>query len=101
MEHVEQAFQARQIRVPTAELNKFVEQEVQPRLRAAGSRRKFPVIYASQVAVAPPTVVLFTRTRKKLHFSMERFLINRLRHRYQFYATPIVVRQRLRRAGRG
>ncbi len=101
LEHVEQAFQARQIRVPTAELNKFVEQEVQPRLRAAGSRRKFPVIYASQVAVAPPTVVLFTRTRKKLHFSMERFLINRLRHRYQFYATPIVVRQRLRRAGRG
>ncbi len=96
LEHVQRAYQARRLRVPTAELNQFLQREVQPRLQAASPRRKFPVVYGSQVAVDPPTFVLFTRSRQKMHFSVERFLVNRLRERYGFYATPLVVRQRLR-----
>ena len=41
-------------------------------------------------------IVLFTRTRKKLHFSIERYFVNQLREAYDFYATPIRVIQRTR-----
>ena len=94
---VKQAFEARQFRVSTAVLNSFLEKRALPSLAAAGSQRKFPVKYAAQVAVAPPTFVFFTRSPRKLHFSKQRFLINRLREEYGFYATPIRILQRKRR----
>ncbi len=94
---VKQAFEARQFRVSTAVLNSFLEKQALPSLAAAGSQRKFPVKYAAQVAVAPPTFVFFTRSPRKLHFSKQRFLINRLREEYGFYATPIRILQRKRR----
>ena len=94
---VKQAFEARQFRVSTAVLNSFLEKQALPSLAAGGSQRKFPVKYAAQVAVAPPTFVFFTRSPRKLHFSKQRFLINRLREEYGFYATPIRILQRKRR----
>ena len=89
LELVGEAYRARLIRVSTAELNQFLEREVQPMLMSAASSRKFPVKYATQVAVTPPTFVFFTRASKKLHFSTQRFVVNRLREKYGFYATPI------------
>ncbi len=96
LEHVDKAFQARSLRVPTGELNKFVETEVQPMVQSRQTTRKFPVMYASQVSTSPPTFVFFTRTRDKLHYSTTRFLSNRLRDKYEFYATPIRIVQRVR-----
>ncbi|MCH8819787.1 MAG: ribosome biogenesis GTPase Der, partial [Acidobacteria bacterium] len=49
----------------------------------------FPIKYMVQVKVAPPTFVCFTRTSRKLHFSTQRFLVNRLREKYGFFATPV------------
>ena len=40
----------------------------------------------------PPTIVLFTNSRAKLHFSNERYLMNQLRKRFGFEGTPIVVK---------
>jgi len=36
---------------------------------------------------------------KKLHFSFERYVENRIRERFPFTGTPIIIRQRLRRGG--
>lgn len=96
LEHVDKAFEARRLRVPTGELNKFVETEVQPIVQSRHASRKFPVMYAAQVATSPPTFVFFTRTRDRLHYSTIRFLSNRLREKYGFYATPIRIVQRVR-----
>lgn len=86
---VQDAYQARLVRLPTAELNKFLEQEVKPALPSRGSEKGFPIKYMVQVKVAPPTFVCFTRTSRKLHFSTQRFLVNRLREKYGFFATPV------------
>ena len=94
LELVGEAYRARLIRVSTAELNQFLEREIQPLLMSAASSRKFPVKYAAQVSVTPPTFVFFTRASKKLHFSTQRFVVNRLREKYGFYATPIRLLQR-------
>ena len=94
LELVREAYRARLLRVSTAELNKFMETDIQPMLASAAGRRKFPVKYAAQVAVTPPTFVFFTRASQKLHFSTQRFVVNRLREKYGFYATPIRLLQR-------
>ena len=86
---VQDAYQARLARFPTAELNKFLDQEVKPALPSRGSEKGFPIKYMVQVKVAPPTFVCFTRTSRKLHFSTQRFLVNRLREKYGFFATPV------------
>ncbi len=91
------AFDARSFRVPTAPLNQFVEASLIPLAQPRQGSSKSPVLYVSQTSIAPPTFVIFTRTRHKLHFSLERFLANKLRERYGFFATPIRVRQRIRR----
>lgn len=93
---VNRAYDARHIRIPTAELNQFLKQELEPALLAPGSTRKFPVLYAAQVGVAPPNFVFFTRGRRQLHFSTQRFIVNKLREKYGFYATPLRVTQRAR-----
>ncbi|HXK61815.1 MAG TPA: ribosome biogenesis GTPase Der [Acidobacteriota bacterium] len=97
LQHVRKAYEARSIRIPTAELNEYLGTEVQPSLlRGKGRQSRFPLKYAVQVGTAPPTVVVFVRGGEKLHFSTERFLINQLRERYEFYATPIRIVQRVR-----
>ncbi|MGH9339579.1 MAG: ribosome biogenesis GTPase Der [Acidobacteriota bacterium] len=95
LDEAKRAYEGRLLRVPTAELNQFLETKVQPLL--VSGTHKFPLMYASQIAVGPPTFVFFTRSTQKLHFSTERFIINQLRKRYQFYATPIRIRQRTRK----
>jgi GTP-binding protein len=44
--------------------------------------------------VRPPTFVLFADDKKPVHFSIERFLINRLREQFGFEGTPIVLKFR-------
>ena len=95
LDYVDRASKARRARVPTAELNRLVERRIQSRIPSAG-RERHPLLYVAQVKTAPPTFVLFTRTRKKLHFSIERYFVNQLREAYDFYATPIRVIQRTR-----
>jgi GTP-binding protein len=47
------------------------------------------VLYATQVAVAPPTFVIFVNDPELIHFSYRRYLENRIRDAYGFLGTPI------------
>jgi len=97
-ELIAHADQARNLRIPTAELNQFFRQFLEQPRATTSSRSRLKVLYLTQASTRPPTFVLFTSGRKaKLHFSYERYLINRLRESFDFYATPIRVLQRSRR----
>lgn len=95
LEIAARAAEARRVRVPTSELNRFFEQYlVQPRATLPGNQQ-LKVRYITQAGIAPPTFVLFTNARKaKLHFSYQRYVENRLRESYGFFATPIRVKGR-------
>jgi GTPase len=95
---IKRANDARNLRVPTAQLNKFFEEHLeQPRATISG-KTKLKILYLTQAGIRPPTFVVFTSgAKKKLHFSYERYLINRLRETFDFYATPIRVKQRGKR----
>ena len=88
----------RRKRIPTGELNRIVGDAVdrQPPPLVRGRRPK--IRYATQVAVAPPTFVLFATEPSAVHFSYRRYLENRLRDVHDFVGTPIrlVFREQVR-----
>lgn len=57
---------------------------------------KVKVFYATQVGVKPPTFVLFVNDENVMHFSYQRYLLNRLRESFDFEGTPIklILRKR-------
>jgi GTP-binding protein len=76
-------------RVPTADLNRVVTDAVRAHPPAHVRNRLGKVLYATQVAVAPPTFVIFVNDPELIHFSYRRYLENRIREQYGFLGTPI------------
>jgi GTP-binding protein len=85
---------ARRVRVTTAEMNRFLE-EVDLERAPSPAGKPMRVYYLTQAGVAPPVFVAFTNHPGKFHFSFERFLVNRIRERFGFVGTPIVIKSRL------
>jgi len=96
LELIDRVAESRRQRVPTAELNRFIEAVTAVHPPAAEGHRAVKVLYAAQTGVEPPTIVLFTNVATGLHFSYERFLINRLREAFGFVGTPIRLHVRRR-----
>lgn len=84
-------------RVPTAELNRVITDAVRAHPPAHVRNRLPKVLYATQVAVGPPTFVIFVNDPELIHFSYRRYLENRIRDEYGFLGTPIklIFRQRV------
>jgi GTP-binding protein len=93
---VDRVATARQKRVSTSELNRFLEEVTKANPPTAKTRREVRILYGSQTATAPPTFVLFTNVATELHFSYERFLTNQLREAFGFQGTPIRLKVRKR-----
>src|SRR5215217_358637 len=92
------ADEARNRRIPTAQLNDFFEKAIaQPRggtapSPAKGGMSRLRVQYLTQAGIRPPTFVVFTSGGKPgLHFSYERYLLNRLREEFDFFASPLRI----------
>jgi GTP-binding protein len=94
LEMVDRVATAAKTRVPTGELNRFIEKVTTASPPVTSSKRNVRIKYAVQSSVAPPTIVLFTNTESKFHFSYERFLQNRLRETYDFFGNPIRLQVR-------
>lgn len=101
------ADEARNRRIPTAQLNDFFERAIaQPRggtapSPAKGGFSRLHVQYLTQVGLRPPTFVVFTSGGKPgLHFSYERYLLNRLREEFDFFATPLRIVEKHKRYSR-
>ena len=100
LEVVDKVATAAGTRVPTGELNRFIEKITTASPPVTSGKRNVRVMYASQTGKAPPTFVLFTNSEAKLHFSYERFLENRLRESYGFFGNPIRIQVRGRKDSR-
>ena len=101
-----QAHEARNRRIPTSQLNAFYERVMAsgraPTVPAPvkGGQSRLHVQYLTQVGVRPPTFIVFTSGgRGGMHFSFERFLQNRLREEFDFFATPLRIVERHKKKG--
>ncbi|MGA7380524.1 MAG: ribosome biogenesis GTPase Der [Terriglobales bacterium] len=83
----------RRMRIPTAEMNRFLKQ-VDFERASVPAKLRVRIYYLTQATVAPPTFILFTDRKVKLHFSYERFLENQIRKAFGFVGTPIWIKTR-------
>lgn len=84
------------MRVQSSILNEVIVDAVAMNPTPSDKGRKLKIFYATQVAVKPPTFVVFVNDPEIMHFSYERFLENRIRDAFGFEGTPIriITRQR-------
>jgi GTPase len=85
----------RRRRVGTGEMNRFLK-HVDFERASVPARQQVKIYYMTQAAVAPPTFVIFTDRKVKLHFAYQRFLENQIRHAFGFVGSPIWIKNRAR-----
>jgi len=90
---LEQVAVERRKRIPTAEMNRFLKQ-VDFERASVPARQQVKIYYMTQAAVAPPTFILFTDRKVKLHFSYQRFLENQIRRAFGFTGSPVWIKSR-------
>ena len=83
-------------RVATNVLNDVIMDAlaVHPTPTIKGKRLK--ILYTTQVAVKPPTFVIFVNDVELVHFSFKRFIENRIREAFGYTGTPIHIHARRR-----
>jgi len=84
-------------RVDTSVLNDVIMDAVAMNPTPTDKGRRLRIYYTTQVAVKPPTFVVFVNEPELLHFSYERFLENRIREAFGFEGTPIKIFARERK----
>jgi GTP-binding protein len=92
---LEEVARERRKRIGTGEMNRFLK-HVDFERAAVPARQQVKIYYMTQAAVAPPTFVIFTDRKVKLHFSYQRFLENQIRRAFGFVGTPIWIKNRAR-----
>jgi GTP-binding protein len=93
------AYEQRQRRVPTAELNRVVRDAIEAHPPAARAGKRFRIYYVTQTETEPPTFVLFVNNPLNLPTAYERYLENRIRDAFGFEGTPMRLRLRGREPG--
>ncbi|QMU07602.1 ribosome biogenesis GTPase Der [Levilactobacillus suantsaii] len=84
-------------RVQSATLNDVIMDAIALNPTPSDNGKRLRVYYATQVAVAPPTFVVFVNDPKMMHFSYERFLENQIREHFDFEGTPLHLIERARK----
>ena len=92
---LEEVAAERRKRIPTAEMNRFLK-FIDFERASVPARQQVKIYYMTQAGVSPPTFVLFTNRKVKLHFSYQRFLENQLRKAFGFVGSPIWIKNRAR-----
>ncbi|GAC1435379.1 MAG: ribosome biogenesis GTPase Der [Terriglobales bacterium] len=85
----------RRKRIGTGEMNRFVK-NVDFDRASVPAKQQVRIYYMTQAGVSPPTFVIFTDRKVKLHFSYQRFLENQIRRAFGFMGTPIWIKNRAR-----
>ena len=81
--------ESRRRRLTTPELNATLAKALRDHVPPLVHNRRFKLLYATQVAVDPPTFVLFVNDPELLHFSYRRYLERAIRESADFEGTPI------------
>ncbi|MCB1052071.1 MAG: ribosome biogenesis GTPase Der [Acidobacteria bacterium] len=76
-------------RVSTSLVNQFLQDLRDKKAIPSYKGKLIKIFYMTQVEVAPPTFMAVINRQPPLHFSQERFLVNRLREKFGMEGVPI------------
>ena len=84
------------MRVATGVLNEIVAEAVAMQQPPSDKGKRLKIYYMTQVAVKPPTFVIFVNDKELMHFSYTRYLENKIRDAFGFTGTSLkfIIRER-------
>ena len=88
--------QNQNMRVATGVLNEIVSEAVAMQQPPSDKGKRLKIYYVTQVAVKPPTFVVFVNDKELMHFSYTRYIANQIRNAFGFRGTSLkfIIRER-------
>lgn len=84
------------MRIATGVLNEIMTEAVALQQPPSDKGKRLKLYYMTQVAVKPPTFVIFVNDKELMHFSYTRYIENKVREAFGFKGTPLkfIIRER-------
>ena len=92
--------EARELRVPTAEVNRVLQELVARSSPPQKPGEEVKLLYASQVGTAPPTIAIVCSRPDAIPESYERYLVNGFRDAWSFHGAPLRLKFKRRSGAR-
>jgi GTP-binding protein len=89
LEEVDAVYTALQTRIPTHQLNKFVERAMQLNHPPMVTGKRLRIYYLTQAEVQPPRFIFFVNKPELMHISYKKYLINGFRKSFSFTGAPL------------
>ncbi|MDR2464753.1 MAG: ribosome biogenesis GTPase Der [Streptococcaceae bacterium] len=96
-EMIKEVSASQNLRISSSVLNDVIMDAVMMNPTPTDKGKRLKIYYATQVAVKPPTFVIFVNEEELMHFSYARFLENQIRKAFVFEGTPIHLIARRRK----
>ena len=95
-EKIDMVIQNQNLRVATGVLNEIMMEAVAMQQPPSDKGKRLKLYYITQVAVKPPTFVIFVNDKELMHFSYTRYLENKIREAFGFRGTSLkfIIRER-------
>ena len=95
-ELVDVIIQNQTLRVATGVLNEIMAEAVAMKQPPSDKGKRLRLYYITQVAVKPPTFVIFVNDKELMHFSYTRYIENKIREAFGFKGTSLkfIIRER-------
>ncbi len=95
-EMIDMVIENNTMRIATGVLNEIVTEAVAMQQPPSDKGKRLKIYYTTQVAVKPPTFVIFVNDKELMHFSYVRYLENRIRDAFGFKGTSLkfIIRER-------
>lgn len=95
-EMIDKVINNHSMRIQTGVLNEIMTDAVAMNQPPSDKGKRLKLFYITQVAVKPPTFVIFVNDRELMHFSYTRYIENQIRETFSFKGTPLrfIIRER-------
>ena len=95
-EMIDMVMENNSLRVATGVLNEIVTEAVAMQQPPSDKGKRLKIFYITQVAVKPPTFVIFVNDKELMHFSYTRYIENQIREAFGFRGTSLkfIIRER-------
>ena len=95
-ETIDMVIENQTLRIATGVLNEIITEAVALQQPPSDKGKRLKIYYTTQVAVKPPTFVIFVNDKQLMHFSYTRYLENRIRDTFGFKGTSLrfIIRER-------
>ncbi len=86
---IESVLKNQSLRIATGVLNEIISEAIMMQQPPSDKGKRLKIYYVTQVAIGPPTFVVFVNNKELMHFSYERYLENKIREAFGFQGTSL------------